>query len=50
MDFQADNTQKDDELIRLIDFLQDLKDVEDVRPIFKEKFGVEEALLDSKMI
>ena len=46
----ADSTIKDVELIDLVNFLEEIKEEEDVRKICAEKFGVREALKDTNFL
>ena len=50
LDFYADNTQKDDDLAKLIDFIQEIINEKNVQPILEEKFGIQLALDESNMI
>jgi TFIIF-interacting CTD phosphatase-like protein len=42
--------EKDPHLLTLIEELEDIKDLEDVRPALSEKFGVRQLLKNSKLI
>ena len=46
----ADSTIKDIELITLTEFLDEIKNEEDVRKICAERFGVKEALKDTNFL
>lgn len=46
----ADGSKEDKELLNLIEFLEEIKNENDVRDVLTEKFGIRKALEESKML
>ena len=49
-EYVGQNGQTDIHLLSLIDELEDIKDLEDVRPALAEKYNVRQLLKNSKLI
>jgi TFIIF-interacting CTD phosphatase-like protein len=50
LEFTADKVEKDQELLNLIDTLEELRELKDVRQYLNERYCIKQALEDSKMI
>lgn len=46
----ADGSKEDRELLNIIEFLEEIKNENDVRDVLTEKFGIRKALEESKML
>lgn len=49
-EYMGDGTRDDKELLNLIEFLEEIKNENDVRDVLTEKFGIRAALEESKML